>query len=211
MPANKLREFLNSQQVKYVTISHSPAYTAQEVAASAHVRGKDLAKTVMVTLDGRMAMVVLPASRKVGFDLLREVSGAENVQLASERAFSDMFPGCEVGAMPPFGNLYGMDVYASKLLGRGRGNRLQRRQPHRADPPGLRGFRAAGESQGRAAGVRRVGRCCTTDNVPLLRRSSAGCNRSARHCLCQAVAHCVVGIPASCDWQGICHPGKSYT
>jgi Ala-tRNA(Pro) deacylase len=116
MPTNKLREFLNSQKVKYVTVSHSPAYTAQEVAASAHVRGKDLAKTVMVTLDGRMAMAVLPASRKVGFDLLREASGAENVQLASERAFSDMFPGCEVGAMPPFGNLYGMDVYVSRLL-----------------------------------------------------------------------------------------------
>ena len=116
MPANKLKEFLDSQQVKYVTITHSPSYTAQEVAASAHVRGKELAKTVIVTLDGRMAMVVLPASRKVGFDLLREVSGAENVQLASERAFSDMFPGCEVGAMPPFGNLYGVDVYASKLL-----------------------------------------------------------------------------------------------
>jgi Ala-tRNA(Pro) deacylase len=116
MPANKLKEFLDSQKVKYVTIGHSPAYTAQEVAASAHVRGKELAKTVMVTLDGAMAMVVLPASRKVGFDLLREISGAENVQLASERAFSDVFPGCEVGAMPPFGNLYGMDVYASKLL-----------------------------------------------------------------------------------------------
>jgi Ala-tRNA(Pro) deacylase len=116
MPANKLKEFLDSQKVKYVTIGHSPAYTAQEVAASAHVRGKELAKTVMVTLDGAMAMVVLPASRKVGFDLLREISGAENVQLASERAFSDVFPGCEVGAMPPFGNLYGMNVYASKLL-----------------------------------------------------------------------------------------------
>jgi Ala-tRNA(Pro) deacylase len=116
MPANKIKEFLDSQQVKYVTISHSPAYTAQEVAASAHVRGKELAKTVMVTLDGAIAMVVLPASRKVGFDLLREASGAENVQLASERAFSDVFPGCEVGAMPPFGNLYGMNVYASKLL-----------------------------------------------------------------------------------------------
>jgi Ala-tRNA(Pro) deacylase len=116
MPANKLREFLDGQKVKYVTITHSPSYTAQEVAASAHVRGKDLAKTVMVTLNGRMAMVVLPASRKVGFDLLREASGAENVQLASEQAFSDLFPGCEVGAMPPFGNLYGMDVYASKLL-----------------------------------------------------------------------------------------------
>lgn len=116
MPANKLKEFLDSQKVKYVTISHSAAYTAQEVAASAHVRGKDMAKTVMVTLDGKMAMAVIPASRKVGFDLLRKVSGAEDVQLASERAFCDIFPGCEVGAMPPFGNLYGMDVYVSKLL-----------------------------------------------------------------------------------------------
>ena len=116
MPVRKLREFLDSQQVKYVTIKHSPAYTAQEIAASAHVRGKELAKTVIVTLDGQMAMAVLPASRKVGFDLLGQATGAESVQLASEQAFRDMFPGCEVGAMPPFGNLYGMDVYASKLL-----------------------------------------------------------------------------------------------
>ena len=116
MPVRKLKEFLDAQQVKYVTINHSPAYTAQEIAASAHVRGKDLAKTVIVTLDGQMAMAVLPASRKVGFDLLGQATGAESVQLASEQAFRDMFPGCEVGAMPPFGNLYGMDVYASKLL-----------------------------------------------------------------------------------------------
>ena len=116
MPANKIKEFLDSQQVKYVTISHSATYTAQEVAASAHVRGKDLAKTVMVTLDGKMAMAVLPASRKIDFDLLRQAAGVEDAQLAGERAFSDIFPGCEVGAMPPFGNLYGMDVYVSPLL-----------------------------------------------------------------------------------------------
>jgi Ala-tRNA(Pro) deacylase len=116
MPVKKLREFLDSQQVKYVTINHSPAYTAQEIAASAHVRGKELAKTVMVTLNGKLAMAVLPASRKVGFDLLRAASGAGDAQLASEQAFRDMFPGCEVGAMPPFGNLYGMIVYVSKLL-----------------------------------------------------------------------------------------------
>ena len=116
MPVKRLKDFLDSQQVKYVAIRHSPAYTAQEIAASAHIRGKEVAKTVMVTLDGRLAMAVLPASRKVGFDLLREAAGADNVQLASEQAFRDMFPGCEVGAMPPFGNLYGMDVYVSKLL-----------------------------------------------------------------------------------------------
>jgi Ala-tRNA(Pro) deacylase len=116
MPVQKLKEFLDRERIKYVAIQHSPMYTAQEIAASAHVRGKDLAKTVMVTLDGRMAMAVLPASHKVGFDLLRAATGADNVQLASEQAFRDMFPGCEVGAMPPFGNLYGMDVYVSKSL-----------------------------------------------------------------------------------------------
>ena len=116
MPVKKLRDFLDSQQVRYVVLSHSPAYTAQEIAATAHVRGKDMAKTVIVTLDGRMAMVVLPASRKVGFDQLRAATGAENVQLASEQAFCDMFPNCEVGAMPPFGNLYNMNVYVSNLL-----------------------------------------------------------------------------------------------
>ena len=112
----KLKEFLDGRGVKYVSINHSAAYTAQEIAASAHVHGKELAKTVMVTLDGRMAMAVLPASRKISFDLLRAASGAEDVQLAGERAFGDLFPGCEVGAMPPFGNLYDMEVYVSKLL-----------------------------------------------------------------------------------------------
>jgi len=116
MPVKKLKEFLDANGVKYVGINHSAAYTAQEIAASAHIRGKELAKTVIVTLDGRMAMVVLPASRKIGFELLQKAAGAENVQLAGEGAFRDMFPGCEVGAMPPFGNLYGMDVYVSPLL-----------------------------------------------------------------------------------------------
>jgi Ala-tRNA(Pro) deacylase len=116
MPVKKLKEFLDTSGVKYVAINHSAAYTAQEIAASAHVRGKELAKTVVVTLDGRMAMAVLPAARKISFELLRAASGAGDVQLAGERAFADMFPGCEVGAMPPFGNLYDMDVYVSKLL-----------------------------------------------------------------------------------------------
>lgn len=116
MPIRKLKEFLDSQKVKYVTLNHSAAFTAQEIAASAHVRGKELAKTVMVTLDGKMAMAVLPASRKVSFELLREAAGAKDVQLASEQAFRDLFAGCEVGAMPPFGNLYDMDVYVSRLL-----------------------------------------------------------------------------------------------
>ena len=116
MPAAKLKEYLDGQRVKYVTIQHSPAYTAQEIAASAHVRGTELAKTVMVTIDGRLAMAVLPASRKVDVNRLGEVSGSAGVQIAAEQDFRNAFPECELGAMPPFGNLYGMAVYVDDRL-----------------------------------------------------------------------------------------------
>ncbi len=116
MPVKKLKEFLDSNQVKYVTISHSAAYTAQEIAASAHVPGKELAKTVMVKVDGQLAMAVLPASFKVDLQHLKDASGAKSVELANEREFRDMFPGCETGGMPPFGNLYGMEVFVSAKL-----------------------------------------------------------------------------------------------
>ena len=116
MPAQKLRDFLNEHGVKYATIIHSPAFTAQEIAASAHVPGKELAKTVMVELDGKMAMAVLPASHKVNLDELREAAGASQLKLACEKEFADLFPGCEIGAMPPFGNLYNMDVYVAPAL-----------------------------------------------------------------------------------------------
>jgi Ala-tRNA(Pro) deacylase len=116
MPLRKLREFLDQSGVKYVSMSHSEAYTAQEIAASAHVPGKELAKTVMVKLDGKMAMAVLPASYKVDFAKLKAAAGAQKVELAPEEDFKDLFEGCDVGAMPPFGNLYEMDVYVSESL-----------------------------------------------------------------------------------------------
>jgi Ala-tRNA(Pro) deacylase len=116
MPVSKLKEYLDTNKVKYVAISHSPAYTAQEIAATAHIPGREVAKTVMVKLDGEMAMAVLPASFQVDFKRLREVSGAKEVELATEGEFRDKFPECEVGAMPPFGNLYGMRVYATESL-----------------------------------------------------------------------------------------------
>ena len=116
MPVKKLKEFLDSHKVKYVTISHSTAFTAQQIAASAHIPGKELAKTVIVKIDGKMAMAVLSASYRVDFDLLKDVTGAKTVDLASEEEFKEMFPGCEVGAMPPFGNLYDMDVFVAKSL-----------------------------------------------------------------------------------------------
>lgn len=116
MPVKKLKEFLDRNKVKYVTISHSCAYTAQEIAASAHIPGKELAKTVMVKVDGRMNMAVVPASSKVVLDDLRSATGAKDVRLAEEKEFKDLFPGCEVGAMPPFGNLYDMEVYVAASL-----------------------------------------------------------------------------------------------
>jgi len=116
MPATKLKEFLDSQNIKYVTISHSSAFTAQEVAASAHIPGKALAKTVMVKLDGKLVMAVLPASYRVDLELLKKATGAPEAEVASEQDFRGIFPECETGAMPPFGNLYEMDVFVDQRL-----------------------------------------------------------------------------------------------
>ena len=116
MPVKKLKDHLDSHHVKYVTMKHSSEYTAQEIAASAHIPGKELAKTVMVKVDGAIAMAVLPASYKVDFDLLKEAAGADAVELAGEEEFEGMFPDCEIGAMPPFGNLYGMAVFVADSL-----------------------------------------------------------------------------------------------
>lgn len=116
MPLSKLREFLDSHHIRYLVISHSLAYTAQGVAALAHVSGKRLAKTVIVKIDGILAMAVIRASEHVDLDRLRALTGAQFVELATEREFKDAFPDCETGAMPPFGNLYDMAVYADANL-----------------------------------------------------------------------------------------------
>ncbi len=116
MPATKLKEFLDANGVKYVTIHHSVAYTAQEVAASAHVRGKDMAKTVVVRVDGNLAMAVVPAALKVDVRRLKEATGAKSAEIAAEQDFRNTFPECDLGAMPPFGNLYGMTVYVDPRL-----------------------------------------------------------------------------------------------
>lgn len=116
MALSTLREFLDSHNVRYMVISHSVAYTAQGIAALVHLSGKKLAKTVIVRVDGKLAMAVVPASLHVDLDLLRAASGAQNVELATEQEFKNAFPDCETGAMPPFGNLYGMGVYADASL-----------------------------------------------------------------------------------------------
>lgn len=116
MPVKKLKQFLDEHHVKFVCITHSQAYTAQEVAESAHIPGRAMAKVVIVELDGVMAMAVLPANRKVVLQDLRDVTGSEHVQFAPERKFQSRFPDCEIGAMPPFGNLYGMEVFVAESL-----------------------------------------------------------------------------------------------
>ena len=116
MPGSRLKEFLDSENIKYITIAHSPAYTAQEIAATTHIPGKEIAKTVVVKINGKMSMIVTPASEHVKLNKLKEALGADNVELASESEFKNSFPDCETGAMPPFGNLYDMKVFVSQAL-----------------------------------------------------------------------------------------------
>ncbi len=116
MALASLVNFLDQNNVKYVVISHSPAYTAQGIAALAHIPGKEVAKTVVIKLDGKLVMTVLPANFHVNLGLLKKATEAKTAELASEAEFKDRFPECETGAMPPFGNLYGMDVFADEKL-----------------------------------------------------------------------------------------------
>jgi len=116
MPIKQLAEFLDSHHIKYTTISHSLAYTAQGVAALTHTPGEEMAKTVIVRIDEGLVMAVLPASCHVDLAMLRVETGAKAISLANETKFMDRFPGCESGAMPPFGNLYGMPVFVDESL-----------------------------------------------------------------------------------------------
>lgn len=112
----KLKDYLDSHNVDYEQVVHIAAITAQEVAAAAHVPGKEFAKTVMVKLDDRLVMVIMPAQMKVNLGRLREETGASHAELADESEFSHLFPECEVGAMPPFGNLYGLEVFIESSM-----------------------------------------------------------------------------------------------
>jgi Ala-tRNA(Pro) deacylase len=116
MTATKLKAFLDRNGTEYETITHSPTYTAPETAQSAHVSGRDFAKTVIVEMGSGMAMVVLPADRKIVLSDLREMLADQELRLASEEDFVERFPDCEAGAMPPFGNLYGLPVYVARSL-----------------------------------------------------------------------------------------------
>lgn len=116
MPAQRLKQYLDENHVKYVCITHSPAYTAQEIAAAAHIPGRELAKTVMVKVDGKIMMAVVRAQDQVDIDRLRAATGGTMAEAASEVEFASLFKGVELGAMPPFGNLYELEVYCDQAL-----------------------------------------------------------------------------------------------
>jgi len=112
----RLEKYLREEGVSFETITHSVAYTAQEVAAEQHTPGRQLAKVAMVDADGEMVMLVLPASYRIDFPKLKSALKTKKVRLAQEEEFAGVFTDCEVGAMPPFGNLYGLPVYADTSL-----------------------------------------------------------------------------------------------
>lgn len=118
MPLSRVKEFLDEHRIRYVVISHSVAYTANGIAALTHIPGKELAKTVIVKIDNALAMAVISASQHVDLARLKAATAAKTVEIATEDEFKDRFPDCETGAMPPFGNLYGISVFADEDLSR---------------------------------------------------------------------------------------------
>jgi Ala-tRNA(Pro) deacylase len=116
MAANVLKEYLDKQCVAHRSIVHTQAFTAQRTAEATHVRGMNMAKTVVLNVDGRMCMAVVPAHFHVDLEKLKGAAGASTVKLVDELELKKLFPDCETGAMPPFGNLYGMNVYVQQQL-----------------------------------------------------------------------------------------------
>lgn len=118
MATRVIEEFLDRNSIPHTSIPHPQAYTAQRTAQVAHIKGKELAKTVIVKVDGRVCMAVLPAHYHVDLEKLKAATGARQLDLAKEEDLRKLFPDCETGAMPPFGNLYGMDVWVQEDLTR---------------------------------------------------------------------------------------------
>lgn len=114
--AMNLQSFLDGKHTPYRVLQHTTTYTAMEAAQALHVPGKEMAKVVIVKADGRYCMAVLPAPYKVDMEAIARELGAQRAELASEWEIRRLFPDCEVGAMPPFGNLYNMPVCVDQSL-----------------------------------------------------------------------------------------------
>jgi Ala-tRNA(Pro) deacylase len=116
MISTRLKQFLDQQQVGYDVMQHDPAFTAQQLAARLHVPGREFVKVVVVKMDGQFALAVLPAPLRVNLKTLAGGAGVKKCQIASETEFQQLFPDCELGAMPPFGNLYNLPTYVDQEL-----------------------------------------------------------------------------------------------
>jgi len=114
MISTRLKKFLDDNQIGYDVMHHDPAFTAQELSARMHISGYEFVKVVVVKLDGVFALVALPAPLRVNFRALAETAGAKKCSLASEEEFQQLFPDCELGAMPPFGNLYNLPTFVDQ-------------------------------------------------------------------------------------------------
>src|SRR5262245_26428266 len=112
----RLDEFLNNQHIAFRRLPHRPAYTANRVAQTLHVPGKEMAKTVLLRTDQGYVLAVLPSTHQVDLDRVRDDLGASWVGLASESEMEQLFPDCERGAMPPFGSLYRLTTIADESL-----------------------------------------------------------------------------------------------
>jgi len=112
----KLKEILDEGKISYEVYNHALAYTAQEIAAKQHFSGREMAKVVMLTVDGNLIMAVIAGNHKLHLNTVKASLGAKELRLATEDEFSSRFPDCEIGAMPPFGNLFGVPVVVDPAL-----------------------------------------------------------------------------------------------
>ncbi|HEX5136012.1 MAG TPA: YbaK/EbsC family protein [Planctomycetota bacterium] len=114
--ATKLKAFLDARKVVYQVLKHHERFTSQEIAEALHVPGRMLAKVVIAKADGTLRMAVLPGDLRLDLKKFAKAAAAKEAALATEAEFRDAFPDCEIGAMPPFGNLYAMRVIVDKAL-----------------------------------------------------------------------------------------------
>ena len=112
----RIRDYLDSQKAPYEWLPHPQAFTAQEVAHSLHVSGKRLAKTVILDADGRLVMAVLPASHRLIMPELKAALEVRRLEMLPESELAKIFPDCDLGAIPPFGNLYGIEVWVDRTV-----------------------------------------------------------------------------------------------
>ncbi|MFH0990805.1 MAG: YbaK/EbsC family protein [bacterium] len=111
-----LLKYLTANSVQYEIIEHEPAFSAHEVALASHVADKDLAKAIVIQVDEKYWMAVLRADQRINEHLIKQIFAAKHIQLAHEDDLTKLFPDCQLGAMPPFGNLYGLPIMVDEAL-----------------------------------------------------------------------------------------------